>query len=71
MYTRFNYIGLEKLRNLYKVIRVLKPITIPKTILYYYIYALTKIKNSILKKLLLRKDTFLILMQFDIIGLFL
>ena len=63
--------GLEKLRNLYKIIRVLKPIAISKTILYYYIYALTKIKNSILKELLLYKDTLLILIQFDIIGLFL
>jgi len=61
MHTRFNYIGLEKLRNLHKVIRVLKPIAIPKTILYYYIYTLTKIKDSILKELLPRKNTLLTL----------
>ena len=63
--------GPEKLRNLYKVIRVLKPVAIPKTIPHCHVCALTKIKNSIPKELSPRKDTLLTLMQFDIAGPFL
>ena len=68
MHRRFNHLGPEKIRNLYKVITLFKSIKIPKQFPLCHIYLLSKMKNKIRKELSLRKDCLFALIQFDIAG---
>ena len=70
IHRRFNHLGPQKLRNLYKVTTLILPIEIPKKILLCHVYAISKIKNSIPKELLQRAERLLALVQFDIAGPF-
>jgi len=60
--------GPEKLRHLYKVIKLKEKIRIPTDILIYEVYKLIKMRNRTSRKLSLWKDTTLALIYIDACG---
>ena len=46
---RFAYLSPNKIRNLYKVTTLKKPIRVPKNTKIYKVYSLTKLRNKIPK----------------------
>ena len=71
MHRRFNYLGLDKIRNLYKVTTLLHLVKVPIIRDICEVYAITKITNLIPKLLSKHKAFLLALIQFDIASLFL
>jgi len=71
IYRRLNYLRLEKICTLYKVITFSYLIKILRSKEIYEVYKLTKIRNQILKTLSPYKEFKLALIQFDVTGLFL